>query len=96
MAKYIDADTVVSMPFLDDSYGIEKHTMETDTIENLLDRFTKEGCPEPADVIPVVRCKDCKYNATTHKCLNPDSFFLIPKDDDFCSYGERKGKYEID
>lgn len=44
----------------------------------------------PADVVPVVRCKDCKYNATTHKCLNPDSFFLIPKDDDFCSYGERK------
>lgn len=52
MAKYIDADTVVSMPFLDDSYGIEKHTMETDTIENLLDRFTKEGCPESADVAP--------------------------------------------
>jgi len=51
MAKYIDADTVVSMPFLDDSYGIEKHTMETDTIENLLDRFTKEGCPESADVV---------------------------------------------
>ena len=45
---------------------------------------------EPADVVPVVRCKDCKYNATTHKCLNPDSFFLIPKDDDFCSYGTRR------
>ena len=43
-----------------------------------------------ADVAPVVRCKDCKYNATTHKCLNPDSFFLIPKDDDFCSYGKRR------
>ena len=24
------------------------------------------------------------------KCLNPDSFFAVPKDDDFCSYGERK------
>ena len=47
---------------------------------------------EPADVVKVVRCKDCKYNATTHKCLNPDSFFLIPKDDDFCSYGERREK----
>ena len=45
-----------------------------------------------ADVVPVVRCKDCKYNATTHKCLNLDSFFLIPKDDDFCSYGERRGE----
>jgi len=61
MAKYIDADTVVSMPFLDDSYGIEKHTMETDTIENLLDRFTKEGCPEPADVVPVIEIYDAGY-----------------------------------
>ena len=43
-----------------------------------------------ADVVPVVRCKDCKYNIGTKKCLNPDSFFAVPKDDDFCSYGERK------
>lgn len=45
---------------------------------------------EPADVVQVVRCRDCKYNTSTHKCLNPDSFFLVPKDNDFCSYGERK------
>lgn len=43
-----------------------------------------------ADVVPVVRCKDCKYNRGSKKCLNPDSFFAVPKDDDFCSYGERK------
>lgn len=43
-----------------------------------------------ADVVPVVRCKDCKYNVGTKKCLNPDSFFAVPKDDDFCSYGEKK------
>lgn len=43
-----------------------------------------------ADVSPVVRCKDCKYNRGSKKCLNPDSFFAVPKDDDFCSYGERK------
>jgi len=45
---------------------------------------------EPADVVQVVRCRDCKYNTSTHKCLNSDSFFLVPKDNDFCSYGERK------
>lgn len=43
-----------------------------------------------ADVAQVVRCKDCKYNIGTKKCLNPDSFFAMPKDDDFCSYGERR------
>ena len=38
----------------------------------------------------IIRCKDCKYNADTHKCLNPDSFFLLPNDDDFCSHAERR------
>lgn len=42
------------------------------------------------DAEVVVRCKDCKYNVGTKKCLNPDSFFAVPKDNDFCSYGERK------
>ena len=40
--------------------------------------------------VPVVRCKDCKYNRGDKKCLNPDSFFSVPADDDFCSYGARK------
>ena len=38
----------------------------------------------------IIRCKDCKYNATSEKCLNPNSFFLVPADDDFCSYAERR------
>lgn len=54
----------------------------------------RQSCPiwkaPAADVVEVVRCKDCKYNIGTKKCLNPDSFFAVPKDDDFCSYGERK------
>ena len=44
------------------------------------------------DMVEVVRCKDCKYNRGSGKCLNPDSFFAVPKDNDFCSYGERKGE----
>ena len=38
----------------------------------------------------IIRCKDCKYNATSKKCLNPNSLFLVPADDDFCSYAERR------
>ena len=41
-----------------------------------------------ADVAQVVRCRDCKFNSGAKKCLNPDSFFVVPSDDDFCSYGE--------
>ena len=38
----------------------------------------------------IIRCKDCKYNATSKKCLNPNSFFLVPADDDFCRFAERR------
>lgn len=43
-----------------------------------------------ADVAPVVRCKDCKFNSGAKKCLNPNSFIAVPADDDFCSYGEKR------
>ena len=56
-------------------------------VDDMLDEV---DCFQTADVAPVVRCKDCKYNRGSKKCLNPDSFFAVPKDDDFCSYGERK------
>ena len=36
-----------------------------------------------ADVVPVVRCKDCKTYKTDYMCF-------LRKPDDFCSYGERK------
>ena len=44
----------------------------------------------PSEQTEIIRCKDCKYNATSKKCLNPNSFFLVPADDDFCSYAERR------
>lgn len=43
-----------------------------------------------ADVVPVVRCKDCIYNQGEAKCLQPDSIIKVPADDDYCSYGKRK------
>jgi hypothetical protein len=42
------------------------------------------------DAVEVVRCKDCKFNKGHNKCLNEHSIIDIPKDDDYCSYGERK------
>ena len=41
----------------------------------------------PADVVPVVRCKDCEYFNIRHWCnLNETDF----NPDDYCSYGERR------
>ena len=59
------------------------------------DKFDQQVAFEIIHAMPsaqpeIIRCKDCKYNASSHKCIHPDSFFLIPKDDDFCSYAERR------
>ena len=41
-----------------------------------------------ADVVEVVRCKDCKHkNPNCYKCLRDN---LWHDAEDFCSYGERK------
>lgn len=42
-----------------------------------------------ADVVPVVRCKDCRYRVDPDKCCHPDGL-LRRKNDDFCSYGKRR------
>lgn len=43
-----------------------------------------------ADVVPVVRCKDCIYRSGK-KPGQPNIICIQMHDDDFCSYGERKG-----
>lgn len=54
-----------------------------DTIESL----------EPADVAPVIRCKDCKHLGITtlgsYWCQNENGC-AKPTPNGFCSYGERK------
>ena len=40
-----------------------------------------------ADVVEVVRCKDCKYYEPNGVCANIN--FLSVKPNDFCSYAER-------
>ena len=46
-----------------------------------------------ADVAPVVRCKDCKHEFGGSCIL---CGFQKRKPEDFCSYGERKGKNETE
>ena len=52
--------------------------------EYLKEYFMPSAQPE------IVRCKDCKYNVSSHKCLHPESFFLVPDDDFYCGYAERR------
>ena len=47
---------------------------------------------EPADVVPVVRCRDCKHLGTFRGKLycRHNCGIVEPKENDFCSRGERK------
>ena len=42
-----------------------------------------------ADVVPVVRCRGCRYHVDSDKCCHPDGL-LCAKDNNFCGYGERR------
>ena len=51
---------------------------------------------QTVDAVPVVRCRECKYRGTDdcifHTKGEPaDEELLLKLDNDFCSYGERKG-----
>ena len=55
------------------------------------------GSIPAADVGPVVRCKDCKYSCKDGNGRSCEGYWyelseydVTVKDDDFCSYGERK------
>ena len=63
-------------------YAVTIHELKQNTAD-MLDELPA------ADVVPVVRCKDCRYRVDPDKCCHPDGL-LRSKDSDFCSYGERK------
>ena len=48
------------------------------------------------DAVPVVRCRECKYRGTDDCIFHikgepADEELLLKLDNEFCSYGERKG-----
>lgn len=57
---------------------------------------------KPVDAVEVVRCKDCKWKgkdrfAYYDCCVNPNygmASGVELRDNDFCSYGERRGNDE--
>lgn len=96
MAKYIDADAAIEQIRLTyckdcNSYnGVRCRACEFDDAMSLI-----EDLPD-ADVVEVVRCKDCKY-LTEGKIADDTELFCIhsfgmisPAPDRYCSYGERR------
>ena len=99
MARYIDADKM--QDFLAETNSIDDWLVSqynADWISSFI-----ESQPT-ADVMEVVRCKDCKYwelnglgknlQCKIGYCLNDNwenyEFYCVTYEHDFCSYGERK------
>lgn len=76
MAKYINADEAIAI--LKDTNEYEKEHAE------LISEFISEQ--PSADVVEVVRCKDCK-KFRNNICRK---FMICTELTDYCSYGERK------
>ena len=96
MATYIPKETalkVVEKYGTTNGFALGRHT-------GLAICIASEIAEIPAaDVAPVVRCKDCKFShADEHGRTCEGYWFELSeyavsvKDDDFCSYGERRDK----
>lgn len=84
--RLIDAD---SIPW--DVEGVGEIPVIT---KEEIDQLPTVNIPTVGESVGVIRCKDCKYyfadkNHVPH-CINLDYYGYGWKDDDFCSYAERK------
>lgn len=87
MSRYVEVDA-----FIKEVVKIQDlRRLSTATIGEALDRTPT------ADVVEVVRCKDCKWwksifswNGKEHKVCVRESTEPSRESDDYCSYGERK------
>ena len=74
------------MRLIDADEAIINFGFEWDDISPTRDEFVAFLKKQPTiDVVPVIRCKDCKY------WEHGDCYRLeLSRPDDFCSFGERK------
>ena len=99
MSKYINADELTEY-LADDCFTWRwLNDDRADEVDSVIKAIAEMPA---ADVVEVVRCKDCKYytdymaytkSFKSHYCSGgfvDSNMALHP--DDFCSYGERKGK----
>lgn len=86
MARYIDADALLLEDFTDSFVDIYDVRIFEHIIENA----------PSADVVEVVRCKDCEHNkyeqpnGIIHCHRDRKEGWIFRKTTDYCSYGERK------
>lgn len=88
MAEYIDKNATVGI------LEAMSRSADCECIKKRLEKAAKRVSAIPAaDVVPVVRCKNCKHEFGG-SCIICG--FQKRKPEDFCSYGERKDKADAE
>ena len=83
-------DCIETIEGITSSMSVCVNTDECHGMKRMQRQAVLEIANMPAAQPEIVRCKDCKYNVSSHKCLHPESFFLVPDDDFYCGYAERR------
>lgn len=86
-AKYTNGDADNEITFGSKYYERAK------AVEKVCQAVIDKKVKTPDDVVVVVRCKDCKHEFGGSCIL---CGFQKRKSEDFCSYGDRKGKNETE
>lgn len=91
MSDYINKYIATSIPVLPKEHR-KQFTSYDDAFETgWNEALSCVNIVPSADVVEVVRCKDCKYNPKSLGWVTcPMTGANTRKDDDYCSYGERK------
>ena len=85
MAEYIDKNATVGI------LEAMSRSADCECIKKRLEKAAKRVSAIPtADVVPVVRCKDCDYLVNANGFLICDVSNMDITPDDYCSYGEPK------
>ena len=99
--RLIDADALMNVicEKFQEHYGNTVYQFIHDFLRFVVRQIRKAPT---IDAVPVVRCKDCKHyrtetamtfvrNGAHIRCCDCDNVSRLMRDDDFCSYGERRG-----
>lgn len=69
---------------------VDKHSLENGWTGGVLDAMEAVEDIPAADVVPVVRCKECKFRENDDFCTGRGFPCQLVPDDGFCDKGERK------
>ena len=95
--RLIDADALYA--FVQDQKVKETgaYTKGKNTAFNIVKSALHNECATPTiDAVPVVRCKDCGWRSLDcieqdYYCTHAAGMYGFVSEEDFCSYGERRG-----